>query len=87
MRLKTLDCIALTIAIIGAVNWGLIGFSILTLSLLFLAACPGCPGSSMPSSASVAFICSHFTRPLQNNLMKHKTKKAEESSLRLFIHH
>lgn len=26
MRLKTLDCIALTIAIIGAVNWGLIGF-------------------------------------------------------------
>ena len=26
MRLKTLDCIALTIAIIGAVNWGRIGF-------------------------------------------------------------
>ena len=26
MRLKTFDCIALTITIIGAVNWGLIGF-------------------------------------------------------------
>ena len=26
MRNKFLDCIALTIAIIGAVNWGLIGF-------------------------------------------------------------
>lgn len=26
MRNKTLDCIALTIVIIGAVNWGLIGF-------------------------------------------------------------
>ncbi|MFI3237487.1 MAG: DUF378 domain-containing protein [Lachnospiraceae bacterium] len=26
MRNKYLDCIALTIAIIGAVNWGLIGF-------------------------------------------------------------
>ena len=26
MRNKLLDCIALTIAIIGAINWGLIGF-------------------------------------------------------------
>ena len=26
MHNKVLDCIALTIAIIGAVNWGLIGF-------------------------------------------------------------
>ena len=26
MRNKFLDCIALTIAIVGAVNWGLIGF-------------------------------------------------------------
>ena len=26
MRSKLLDCTALTIAIIGAVNWGLIGF-------------------------------------------------------------
>ena len=26
MNNKVLDCIALTIAIIGAVNWGLIGF-------------------------------------------------------------
>ena len=26
MRNKFLDCLALTIAIIGAVNWGLIGF-------------------------------------------------------------
>lgn len=26
MRNKLLDCIALTITIIGAVNWGLIGF-------------------------------------------------------------
>ena len=26
MRSKVLDCTALTIAIIGAVNWGLIGF-------------------------------------------------------------
>lgn len=26
MNNKSLDCIALTIAIIGAVNWGLIGF-------------------------------------------------------------
>lgn len=26
MRNKTLDCIALTITIIGAINWGLIGF-------------------------------------------------------------
>lgn len=26
MRNKFLDCIALTIAIVGAINWGLIGF-------------------------------------------------------------
>ena len=26
MQNKVLDCIALTVAIIGAVNWGLIGF-------------------------------------------------------------
>ncbi len=26
MRNKALDCLALTIAIIGAINWGLIGF-------------------------------------------------------------
>lgn len=26
MRCKVLDCTALTIAIIGAINWGLIGF-------------------------------------------------------------
>ena len=26
MHNKVLDCIALTVAIIGAVNWGLIGF-------------------------------------------------------------
>jgi uncharacterized membrane protein YuzA (DUF378 family) len=26
MRNKTLDCIVLTIVIIGAINWGLIGF-------------------------------------------------------------
>jgi uncharacterized membrane protein YuzA (DUF378 family) len=36
MRLKTLDYIALTVTIIGAVNWGLIGFFNLNLvSLLF----------------------------------------------------
>ena len=36
MRLKTFDCIALTITIIGAVNWGLVGvFDLSVVSLLF----------------------------------------------------
>ena len=52
--MKTIDYIALTLVIIGAINWGLI------LSLLSAALCPFYPGSYMLLSVSVVFMRSVF---------------------------
>ena len=58
--MKTIDYIALTLVIIGAINWGLIGFFVLTSSLLPAALCPFYPGSYMLLSVSVVFMRSVF---------------------------
>ena len=48
MNLKWLDYITLTLVIIGAVNWGLVGFFKFDLWLTFSAPCPCSQESSMP---------------------------------------
>ena len=56
MNTNWLDYTLLTLVIIGAINWGLIGFSVLTSLPLFLAICHGSPGSSMRLSDSAVSI-------------------------------
>ena len=51
MNTNWLDYTLLTLVIIGAINWGLIGFF-----RLFLAICHGSPGSSMRLSDSAVSI-------------------------------
>lgn len=55
--MKTIDYIALTLVIIGAINWGLIGFFGFD---LVAAQCPFYPGSYMLLSVSVVFMRSVF---------------------------
>ena len=65
MNNKALDCTALTIAIIGAINWGLIG--------LFLVIFPGFPELFMPSSESVDCILLRFIcMPAANQAARHR---------------
>ena len=61
MNSKVLDYILLTLVIIGAVNWGLIGFSALIWLHFSLGICPGFPESYMPLWVSAASICSVYT--------------------------
>ena len=57
---KALDYTALTIAIIGAVNWGLVGFFNFNLVSFISAACPGFPELYMRWSESADYTCSPF---------------------------
>ena len=54
--MKWFDNTALTIVIIGAVNWLLVGIFRLTWLPSCLAICPGFPGSYMRWSACADFI-------------------------------
>lgn len=58
--MKTIDYIALTLVIIGAINWGLIGFFGFDLVAFIAALCPFYPGSYMLLSVSVVFMRSVF---------------------------
>ena len=55
MSTKIIDNIVLTIVIIGAVNWGLIGFFRFDLIAFYLGICPGSAESSMHWLESVEF--------------------------------
>lgn len=56
MNTNWLDYTLLTLVIIGAINWGLIGFFRFDLVAFILAICHGSPGSSMRLSDSAVSI-------------------------------
>ena len=73
MRNKFLDCTALTVAIIGAINWGLIGFFRFDLVAFYLAICLGLAESFTHSLVyavyiSFPFICDLATTIWQTNI-------------------